>query len=77
MIRPSVLLFALLMSAPAWYRLIRDEVDIVQVLLRFVIAVPIAAVLLAGLRYVFSGYKDAAEKRAQGRPIGAGPENTP
>jgi hypothetical protein len=55
-IRPSVLLFALLMSAPALYRYLTDEVDISQVLIRFLIAVPIAAVLLAGLRYVTAGY---------------------
>ncbi|MEV6297977.1 hypothetical protein AB0M02_01070 [Actinoplanes sp. NPDC051861] len=59
MIRPSVLLFALLMSAPAWYRLLLNEVDIVQVLIRFLIAVPIAAVLLAGLRFIIGGYRPA------------------
>lgn len=56
MIKPSVLLFALLMSAPAWYRLLLDEVDLIQVLIRFLVAVPIAAVLLAGLRFVVAGY---------------------
>ena len=56
MVRPSVLLFALLMSAPALYRYLTDEVDISQVLIRFLIAVPIAAVLLAGLRFVTAGY---------------------
>jgi hypothetical protein len=57
MIRPSVLLFALLMSAPALYRLAVDQLDIVQVLIRFLIAVPIAAVLLAGLRFIMAGYQ--------------------
>jgi hypothetical protein len=56
MIRPSVLLFALLMSAPALYRYVLDEVDITVVLTRFLIAVPIAAVLLAGLRFVTAGF---------------------
>ena len=56
MIRPSVLLFALLMTAPALYRYVLDEVDISQVLIRFLIAVPIAAILLAGLRFVTAGY---------------------
>jgi hypothetical protein len=55
-IRPSVLLFALLMSAPALYRYVTDEVDLSQLLIRFLIAVPIAAVLLAGLRFVTAGY---------------------
>jgi hypothetical protein len=62
MIRPSVLLFALLMSAPAWYRLLGDEVDLIQVLIRFLVAVPIAAVLLAGLRFVVAGYRKVDEE---------------
>ena len=56
MIRPSVLWFALAMSAPALYRYVLDEVDITVVLVRFLIAVPIATLLLAGLRFVTSGY---------------------
>jgi hypothetical protein len=55
-IRPSVLLFALLMTAPALYRYVLDEVDISELLIRFLIAVPIAAILLAGLRFVTAGY---------------------
>lgn len=55
-IRPSVLLFALVMTTPAMYRFAFDELDITSVLARFLIAVPIAALLLAGLRYVTSGY---------------------
>jgi hypothetical protein len=56
MIRPSVLLFALLMSAPALYRYVRDEISIAELLLRFLIAVPIAAILLAVYRFVTAGY---------------------
>jgi hypothetical protein len=56
MIRWSVLLFALLMSAPAVYRYVLDEIDLTEVLLRFLIAVPVAALLLAGLRFVTAGY---------------------
>ena len=56
MIKPSVLLFALLISAPAWYRLLLDEVDLIQVLIRFLVAVPIAAIMVAGLRLVTTGY---------------------
>jgi hypothetical protein len=50
------------MSAPALYRYVLDEVDITVVLVRFLIAVPIAALLLAGLRFVTAGYgrKDPA-----------------
>jgi hypothetical protein len=61
MIRPSVLWFALLISAPAVYRYVIDEVDITVVLLRFLIAVPIAAVLLAAFRFVTAGYGKAEE----------------
>jgi len=55
-IRPSVLLFALLISAPALYRYVLDQVDVAGVLIRFIIAVPVAALLLAGLRFVTAGY---------------------
>jgi hypothetical protein len=61
MIRPSVLLFALLMSAPAGYRYVLDEIDIAEVLLRFLIAVPIAALLLAAFRFVTAGYGARSE----------------
>ena len=56
MIRPSVLLFALLMSAPALYRFMLDQISLTQVLIRFLIAVPIAAILLAAYRFVTAGY---------------------
>jgi hypothetical protein len=56
LIRPSVLLFAVVMSAPALYRYMTGELDIGSVLMRYLIAVPIAAVLLAGLRFVTAGY---------------------
>jgi hypothetical protein len=55
-IRPSVLLFALVISAPALYRYVFDQLDLTDVLIRFIIAVPIAALLLAGLRFVTAGY---------------------
>ncbi|GGK82892.1 hypothetical protein [Mangrovihabitans endophyticus] len=56
MIRWSVLVFALLISAPGWYRYVLDEINITEALIRFLIAVPIAALLLAGLRFVTAGY---------------------
>ena len=61
MIRWSVLLFALLISAPALYRYVLDEIDLTEVLLRFLVAVPVAALLLAGLRFVTAGYGPAEE----------------
>jgi hypothetical protein len=60
-IRPSVLLFAFVISAPALYRYVLDQLDLTDVLLRFVIAVPIAALLLAALRFVTAGYGRADE----------------
>jgi hypothetical protein len=69
MIRPSVLLFALLISAPALYRYVLDEVDITAVLLRFLIAVPIAAILLAGLRFVTAGYGKRADPVTSVTPL--------
>jgi hypothetical protein len=67
-IRPAVLLFAFVLSAPALYRYVLDQVDISQVLIRFLIAVPIAAVLLAGLRYVTTGYGRSVEESTQVTP---------
>jgi hypothetical protein len=73
-IRPSVLLFALVMSAPALYRFVTDELDIGQVLVRFLIAVPIAAVLLAGLRFVTAGYGRTEESGTPAPPTPGGSE---
>jgi len=64
MIRPSVLLFALLISAPALYRYVLDQLDITAVLIRFLIAVPVAAILLAALRFVTAGYGKTEEEPA-------------
>ena len=61
MIRPSVLLFAFVISAPALYRYVLDQLDLTDVLIRFIIAVPIAALLLAGLRFVTAGYGKTEE----------------
>lgn len=76
MIRPSVLLFALLMSAPALYRYVTDEVDLSQVLIRFLIAVPIAAVLLAALRFVTAGYGRTEEPGVRTTPSPGAPGET-
>ena len=69
MIRPSVLIFAFVISAPALYRYVLDQLDLTAVLIRFIVAVPIAALLLAALRFVTAGY---------GRTVdGEEPEGTP
>jgi hypothetical protein len=72
MIRWSVLLFALLMSAPALYRYVLDEIDLTEALVRFLIAVPIAAVLMAGLRLVTAGYGRTDEP---GTPVTPTPDD--
>jgi hypothetical protein len=75
MIRPSVLLFALLMSAPAVYRFVLNEIDITEALLRFLIAVPIAALLLAVVRFVTAGYGKRAEPATPVTPIPVDPKD--
>lgn len=71
MIRPSVLLFAFVISAPALYRYVLDQLDLTDVLIRFIIAVPIAALLLAALRFVTAGYgkPDEDEEPASTAPV--------
>ena len=64
MIRPSVLLFALVISAPALYRYVLDQLDLTDVLIRFLIAVPIAAILVAALRFVTAGYGRAGGEKS-------------
>ena len=77
MIRWSVLLFALLMSAPAVYRYVLDEIDLTEVLLRFLIAVPVAALLLAGLRFVTAGYGRTDEPATHVTPEAGEPPPDP
>jgi hypothetical protein len=81
MIRPAVLLFALLISAPALYRYVVDQLDITALLIRFLIAVPVAAILLAALRFVTAGYGKTEEEPAATvvtpSPIGAASETGP
>ena len=57
MIRPSVLLLAALLTAPALYRaFVTGDLDITSALTRYVLAVAVSAVMLAGLRMVIAGY---------------------
>lgn len=69
MIRPSVLLFAFVISAPALYRYAVDQLDLTAVLIRFIIAVPIAALLLAALRFVTAGYGRTEEEDAESTAV--------
>ena len=81
MIRPSVLLFALVISAPALYRYVLDQLDITAVLIRFLIAVPVAAILMAALRFVTAGYGKTEEEPAATvvtpTPVDAQPDGGP
>ncbi|GGJ82249.1 hypothetical protein GCM10010123_09950 [Pilimelia anulata] len=57
MIRPATLIIALAISAPAFYRvLVTGDLTIEDALIRFLIAVPIAIVMLAILRFITAGY---------------------
>jgi hypothetical protein len=71
-IRPSVLLFALVISAPALYRYVFDQLELTDVLIRFLIAVPIAAILVAALRFVTAGYGRADDDKL-GTPVTPAP----
>lgn len=77
MIRWSVLLFALVMSLPALYRFVLDEINLTEMLVRFLIAVPIAAILLAGLRFVTAGYGRVDEPGIPVTPTPADPPGEP
>lgn len=63
MIRPSVLWLAAAMAAPAlWRAFVSQTLDVPSALLRFLIAVPIAAVLVAMFRFVVDNYRRQAEE---------------
>ncbi|HZC72968.1 MAG TPA: hypothetical protein VE442_19885 [Jatrophihabitans sp.] len=60
MFRGSVLLLALLFTAPVlWQALVTQTVGVDTALLRFFIAVPVAALLLALLRFASRRRHDA------------------
>jgi uncharacterized protein YjeT (DUF2065 family) len=57
LVRPSSLLLGSVLAAPAlWHGLVTGQLDISSALLRFVLAVLVAGILLAALRFVTSGY---------------------
>ncbi|MDP9798066.1 hypothetical protein J2S43_006578 [Catenuloplanes nepalensis] len=61
LIRPSALWFAAILSLPAFFQsLILQTLDVTDALIRFLVAVPVAALLLAGFRYVTFGYGQKA-----------------
>ena len=61
--RPSVLFVALLFSSPVLYRGLTDEsMDMTTVLTHFLVAIPVAAVLLALVRLAAAGRTPAPVK---------------
>ena len=80
MLRPSVLGLAILLSAPAlWSAFAAGSMGITAALIRFLIAVPVAALMLTLLRMVTASYSRqalrrelaamvAARSEAQGQP---------
>jgi hypothetical protein len=78
MIRPSVLWLATLMVSPALYRaFVTGHLPVQSAMTRFLLAVPAAALMLAALRYVTSGYGSRSRRalplrrRADQPPDGA------
>lgn len=65
LIRPSTLLVAGLMASPALYQaFVTQTLDVEVALLRFLIAVPVAMLMLAGLRMI-TGDHEAQRQRAR------------
>jgi hypothetical protein len=57
LVRPSSLLLGSILAAPAlWHGLVTGQLGVTTALLRFVLAVLVAGVMLAALRFVTSGY---------------------
>jgi hypothetical protein len=63
--RPSVLWVAMLLSAPAmWSGFVTQTMGATEALVRFLIAIPVAALMLALLRTVTANYGKRAAKRS-------------
>lgn len=64
MLRPSVLGLAILLSIPAlWSAFADGSMEITAALIRFLIAVPVAALMLTLLRMVTASYSRQALRR--------------
>lgn len=76
MLRPSVLGLALLLSTPAlWEAFASGSIGVTTALIRFLIAVPVAALMLSLLRTVTEGYARSAARRARAALIAAALES--
>jgi len=75
-LRPSVLGLALLLSTPAlWAAFASGSMGVTTALIRFLIAVPVAALMLSLLRMVTEGYASSAARRARAALIAAAAES--
>jgi hypothetical protein len=62
LVRPSSLLLGTVLAAPAlWHGFVTEQLDVTTALTRFVVAVLVASVMLAILRFVTAGYGRAVE----------------
>ncbi|MDQ1722177.1 MAG: hypothetical protein QOI26_1911 [Pseudonocardiales bacterium] len=72
MLRPSVLGLAVLMSTPAlWAAFAAGSMGITTALIRFLIAVPVAALMVTLLRMVTAGYSRQALRREMAATVAA------
>jgi hypothetical protein len=77
MLRPSVLGLAILLSTPAlWSAFAAGSMGITAALIRFLIAVPVAALMLTLLRMVTAGYSRQALRRQVVAAVAASAEAT-
>jgi hypothetical protein len=75
-LRPSVLGLALLLSSPAlWAAFVSGSMGGTTALIRFLIAVPVAALMLALLRMVTDGYARSAARRELAARVAAARES--
>ena len=70
MLRPSVLVLAVVLSSRAWWgALMHGQPSLLTALIWFIVAVPVAGVMLAGLRMLTSSYRrDASSSRTPKPP---------
>ena len=72
MLRPAVLGLAVLLSTPAlWAAFAAGSMDITAALIRFLIAVPVAALMLTLLRTVTASYSRQALRRSVAAAVAA------
>jgi hypothetical protein len=74
MLRPSVLGLAVLLSAPALWSAVAGSMGVTAALIRFLIAVPVAALMLALLRMVTASYSRQALRRQVAAAVAASAE---